>query len=181
MRGRRTSKRDAYGQGDPPDPPAAIAPGPHLPQMKELLHHGGIRQSQQEFGDVCGLRGLLLEVLIRVNPVRALLSRLTRSGTRRKGGTDDNPQGDDTGQWLAARKKHLVKEKEFTCHRDQLSKERRDLPLELVEKEYTFEGENGRRTLDEIFEDGASSLSTARHEDESRALMDRLRQDVRRT
>src|SRR5215469_15069712 len=43
-------------------------------------------------------------------------------------------------QWLAARKKHLAKEKEFTRMRDQLSRERRDLPWELVEKQYPFEG-----------------------------------------
>lgn len=54
--------------------------------------------------------------------------------------------------WLAARKKHLVKEKEFTRLRDQLSRERRDLPWELVEKQYTFEGENGKQTLGDIFE-----------------------------
>ena len=46
-------------------------------------------------------------------------------------------------KWLAARKKHLAKEKEFTRLRDQLSKERRELPWELVEKEYVFEGEHG--------------------------------------
>lgn len=60
-------------------------------------------------------------------------------------------------KWLAARKKHLAKEKEFTRLRDQLSMERRDLPWELVEKEYTFEGGNGRRTLSEAFE-GRSQL-----------------------
>jgi predicted dithiol-disulfide oxidoreductase (DUF899 family) len=60
-------------------------------------------------------------------------------------------------EWLAARKKHLAKEKEFTRARDQLSKERRELPWELVEKEYTFEGENGQQTLAEIF-DGRSQL-----------------------
>ena len=54
--------------------------------------------------------------------------------------------------WLAARKRHLAKEKEFTRLRDQLSRERRDLPWELVEKDYAFEGENGRRSLGEIFE-----------------------------
>jgi predicted dithiol-disulfide oxidoreductase (DUF899 family) len=46
--------------------------------------------------------------------------------------------------WVKARKKHLAKEKEFTHLRDQLSRERRELPWELVEKEYVFEGENGR-------------------------------------
>ncbi len=60
-------------------------------------------------------------------------------------------------EWLKARKKHLAKEKEFTRLRDQLSKERRDLPWELVEKEYTFEGEKGRQTLGEVFE-GRSQL-----------------------
>jgi predicted dithiol-disulfide oxidoreductase (DUF899 family) len=55
--------------------------------------------------------------------------------------------------WVAARKKHLAKEKEFTRLRDQLSRERRDLPWELVEKQYAFEGESGRRTLGEIFDD----------------------------
>jgi predicted dithiol-disulfide oxidoreductase (DUF899 family) len=60
-------------------------------------------------------------------------------------------------KWLAARKKHLAKEKEFTRLRDQLSRERRDIPWELVEKEYTFEGGNGRPTLSEAFE-GRSQL-----------------------
>src|SRR5215468_1467783 len=60
-------------------------------------------------------------------------------------------------QWVAARKKHLAKEKEFTRLRDQLSKERRELPWELVEKEYTFEGENGKQTLSDIF-DGRNQL-----------------------
>jgi predicted dithiol-disulfide oxidoreductase (DUF899 family) len=60
-------------------------------------------------------------------------------------------------EWVAARKKHLAKEKEFTRLRDQLSRERRELPWERVEKEYTFEGENGRQTLAEIFE-GRSQL-----------------------
>lgn len=60
-------------------------------------------------------------------------------------------------KWVAARKKHLAKEKEFTRLRDQLSKERRGLPWELVEKDYKFEGEKGRLTLGEIFE-GRSQL-----------------------
>ena len=55
-------------------------------------------------------------------------------------------------EWLEARKKHLIKEKEFTHLRDQLSRERRDLPWELVEKEYIFEGERGRQTLADLFE-----------------------------
>jgi predicted dithiol-disulfide oxidoreductase (DUF899 family) len=59
--------------------------------------------------------------------------------------------------WVAARTKHLQKEKEFTQLRDQLSQERRDLPWELVDKEYSFEGESGRRTLTDLF-DGRGQL-----------------------
>src|SRR6478609_5136249 len=54
-------------------------------------------------------------------------------------------------QWVAARKKHLAKEKEFTHLRDQLSRERRDLPWELVEKSYEFEGEGGKASLRDLF------------------------------
>ena len=55
--------------------------------------------------------------------------------------------------WVGARRKHLAKEKEFTRLRDQLSRERRELPWELVEKEYAFEGERGAQTLSELFDD----------------------------
>src|SRR5712691_7452085 len=54
--------------------------------------------------------------------------------------------------WVAARKKHLAKEKEFTHLRDQLSGERRDLPWELVEKAYVFEGEAGKQTFADLFQ-----------------------------
>ncbi|HEX5415579.1 MAG TPA: thioredoxin family protein [Chloroflexota bacterium] len=56
------------------------------------------------------------------------------------------------GEWLTARKKHLAKEKEFTRLRDQLSRERRELPWELVEKDYAFEGERGTQSLADLFE-----------------------------
>src|SRR3981189_1438523 len=59
--------------------------------------------------------------------------------------------------WLAARKKHLAKEKEFPRMRGQPSRERRDLAWELVEKPYTFEGEHGTQTLSDLFE-GRSQL-----------------------
>ena len=60
-------------------------------------------------------------------------------------------------EWVAARKKHLAKEKESTRLRDQLSRERRWLPWELVEKDYTFEGERGQVSLQDVF-DGRSQL-----------------------
>jgi len=55
-------------------------------------------------------------------------------------------------EWLEARKRHLADEKEFTRQRDNLSQARRDLPWERVEKEYGFEGPNGRATLSELFQ-----------------------------
>ncbi len=60
-------------------------------------------------------------------------------------------------EWVAARKKHLAKEKEFTHMRDQLSRERRELPWELVDKGYNFEGESGKVSLHDLF-DGRSQL-----------------------
>ena len=60
-------------------------------------------------------------------------------------------------EWVAARKKHLAEEKEFTRQRDRLSQARRDLPWEVVEKDYLFEGEGGRATLTDLF-DGRGQL-----------------------
>jgi predicted dithiol-disulfide oxidoreductase (DUF899 family) len=60
--------------------------------------------------------------------------------------------------WIAARSKLLNnREKEFTRLRDELSRERRELPWERVDKAYTFEGPNGAETLAELF-DGRSQL-----------------------
>ena len=56
-------------------------------------------------------------------------------------------------EWLEARKAHLQKEKEFTRQRDQLSQERRDMPWVKVDKEYVFEGPNGKESLSDLFED----------------------------
>ena len=59
--------------------------------------------------------------------------------------------------WVEARRKHLAEEKEFTRLRDQLSRARRELPWERVEKAYRFEDEHGAQTLSELF-DGRSQL-----------------------
>jgi predicted dithiol-disulfide oxidoreductase (DUF899 family) len=60
-------------------------------------------------------------------------------------------------KWLKARTKLLAREKEFTRARDELSRARRELPWERVEREYVFETTEGRRTLGELFE-GRSQL-----------------------
>ena len=54
-------------------------------------------------------------------------------------------------EWLAARKAHLAKEKEFTRLRDELSKQRRELPWEMVDKSYVFEGPKGKESLAGLF------------------------------
>ena len=54
--------------------------------------------------------------------------------------------------WLVARKQLLEREKEFTRLRDQLSAERRELPWVRVEKEYVFDGPDGKETLADLFE-----------------------------
>ena len=53
--------------------------------------------------------------------------------------------------WLSARKKLLVKEKKFSKLRDELNKERRKLPWVKVEKEYVFDGPEGKTTLANLF------------------------------
>ena len=59
--------------------------------------------------------------------------------------------------WISARKAFLVKEKKFTTLRDQLSLQRRNLPWEKIEKEYMFEGLNGKESLADLFK-GKSQL-----------------------
>lgn len=60
-------------------------------------------------------------------------------------------------EWQAARKELLAKEKEFTRLRDDLSRQRREMPWAKVQKKYVFEGENGKETLADLFE-GRSQL-----------------------
>jgi predicted dithiol-disulfide oxidoreductase (DUF899 family) len=54
--------------------------------------------------------------------------------------------------WHAARDKLLVREKEVTRARDALAAERRRMPWMAVDKEYSFDGPDGRVSLDDIFE-----------------------------
>jgi predicted dithiol-disulfide oxidoreductase (DUF899 family) len=54
-------------------------------------------------------------------------------------------------EWLKARVAHLAAEKEFTRKRDELSRQRRELPWVRMEKSYIFEGANGPETLAELF------------------------------
>jgi len=69
----------------------------------------------------------------------------------------EGPEVVSQAEWLAARKELLGKEKEFTQLRDELSRQRRELPWERVGKEYVFNGQNGKETLADLF-DGKSQL-----------------------
>jgi predicted dithiol-disulfide oxidoreductase (DUF899 family) len=55
-------------------------------------------------------------------------------------------------QWVAERVALMAKEKEFTRLRDELSRQRRELPWEKVAKSYVFEGPRGQETMAELFE-----------------------------
>ncbi len=55
-------------------------------------------------------------------------------------------------EWIEARKQLLAKEKEFTRLRDELSRERRELPWERVLENYVFDGPKGKESLSDLFE-----------------------------
>src|SRR5580700_4864357 len=54
-------------------------------------------------------------------------------------------------EWVTARRELLRKEKEFTRLRDELSRQRRALPWEKVDKQYVFDGPRGPETLADLF------------------------------
>ena len=54
-------------------------------------------------------------------------------------------------EWESARERLLVKEKELTRARDALAAERRRMPRMAVEKEYAFEGPQGRMSPLDLF------------------------------
>ena len=55
-------------------------------------------------------------------------------------------------EWLEKRKKHLADEKKLTKQRDRLRARRRRLPMVKLEKDYLFEGPDGKRNLRELFD-----------------------------
>lgn len=55
-------------------------------------------------------------------------------------------------EWQAERLKLLADEKELTKHSDRVNAQRRRLPMVRIEKEYSFDGPEGKRSLLELFE-----------------------------
>ena len=55
-------------------------------------------------------------------------------------------------QWIEARKTHMAHEKELTRARERLAEERRQLPWVKVDKNYVFDGPNGKVSLADMFQ-----------------------------
>src|SRR5215217_4107092 len=66
--------------------------------------------------------------------------------------TTPYPNVVDRSEWLAARKKLLVREREVTHLRDAVNADRRRMPMVKVEKDYVFEGSSGEVRLLDMFE-----------------------------
>jgi predicted dithiol-disulfide oxidoreductase (DUF899 family) len=54
-------------------------------------------------------------------------------------------------EWLEARLAHLTREKEFTRLRDELTRERQQLPWVKMDKEYTFDSAGEKLSLADLF------------------------------
>jgi predicted dithiol-disulfide oxidoreductase (DUF899 family) len=55
-------------------------------------------------------------------------------------------------EWLTARKELLKEEKEATLRQDAVSERRRELPMVKIDKDYVFEGPDGKVSLLDMFE-----------------------------
>ena len=66
-------------------------------------------------------------------------------------------------EWIAARKAHLAHEKEYTQARERLAEERRALPWVKVDKDYVFDGPDGKVTLAGLFRGRSQLGGAARH------------------
>jgi predicted dithiol-disulfide oxidoreductase (DUF899 family) len=72
--------------------------------------------------------------------------------TQREGDlTMDHNQVISREEWLIARKTLLAKEKELTKAYDELNRQLRELPWVKVEKNYVFDGRNGKEKLADLF------------------------------
>src|SRR6187399_3661115 len=81
----------------------------------------------------------------------------TQTMTSKKSKNMEIPKVVSPKEWEAARQQLLVKEKELTRARDALAAERRRMPWLAVEKEYQFDGPEGKASLLDLF-DGRRQL-----------------------
>jgi predicted dithiol-disulfide oxidoreductase (DUF899 family) len=86
------------------------------------------------------------------------VEQVCRYGTRVKGGKQMAEHKAGTSEeWEAARKKLAEREDELAKLSEELAQQRRELPWVPVEKEYSFDTDEGTKTLTELF-DGRSQL-----------------------
>jgi predicted dithiol-disulfide oxidoreductase (DUF899 family) len=88
--------------------------------------------------------------------MQEIIQKLTIGETRMTS-TIQSPKIVLREEWLEARIELLAREKALTRQRDALSTERRALPWLKIEKEYVFDGPEGKVTLTDLF-DGRSQL-----------------------
>ncbi len=67
--------------------------------------------------------------------------------------TEPHPPIVSRDEWLDARKELLAEEKALTEHKDAVNSQRRRLPMVKLDKNYEFEGPEGKVTLLELFAD----------------------------
>src|SRR5450755_2716809 len=77
---------------------------------------------------------------------------LSREGHKMTTSTTPHPPIVSRAEWLVERKKLLPHEKELTKQYDRVNAERRRLPMVKIEKDYVFDGPNGKRSLKDLFE-----------------------------
>lgn len=66
--------------------------------------------------------------------------------------TIPHPPTASRDEWLAQRKQLLLREKELTKLGDRIAAERRRLPMVRIDKDYLFDGPDGKRHLRDLFE-----------------------------
>ena len=98
------------------------------------------------------LEGPPRPVGLRAGPAAAHAARNRRTSNRKAGHNEDTPDRHAPQEWEAARQQLLVKEKELTRARDALAAQRRRMPWLAVEKEYEFDGPEGKASLLDLFE-----------------------------
>jgi predicted dithiol-disulfide oxidoreductase (DUF899 family) len=89
-------------------------------------------------------RGVAVALLIR--------KWLKNGGDTMKTNSKGLPKVVSRAEWLAASEALLVKEKAATRARDALNAERRTLPMVRIEKDYVFQGPDGKASLLDLFE-----------------------------
>ena len=104
-----------------------------------------------------GLAALAVKVSLQKNEAAEIRLNSEERKNQDAKSKIENPKVLSREEWLAARKKLLAKEKQLTRERDALAAERRQLPWVKVEKDYVFDGPNGKVTLADLF-NGKSQL-----------------------